>query len=98
MTKITLDSTHNVLLISPSELPEADEFLFWAKLFLHQPNISIIEELEGADRHQTRFSYEHCLYNINFEHYTDSIWIVPEGIESQKQLINLSQYLLTSFQ
>lgn len=98
MTNITLDPIHHVLLITPTEIPEADEFLFWAKLFLYQPDIAIVEELEGADRHQTRFSYENSTFNINFEHYTDSIWIAPEGAGSQEQLINLSKYLLTSFQ
>ncbi|MBQ4849326.1 DUF3630 family protein [Pseudoalteromonas sp. MMG012] len=98
MTQITFDAAYNVLLIHVPEIPEADEYLFWAKLFLHQEALTIIEELEGADRHQTRFSYGSSTFNMNFEHYTDSIWIAPEGTESEEQLVNLSKYLLTSFQ
>lgn len=98
MTQIVLDDTHRVLLVNTPVVPEADEFELWTSIFLNQEKISIIETHQGADRHQTRFDYAGNTFNINFEHYTDSIWIVPEGIESDEQLTNLSEYLLTSFQ
>ncbi|MBD1580722.1 DUF3630 family protein [Pseudoalteromonas sp. S16_S37] len=97
MSKIELDFEHQVLVITPNCLPDADEFELWAKIFLHFPEqIKILEYAQGADRHQLRFCYAEHNFNLNFEHYSESIWVSPEGHDAQAQLDNLKQLFLSN--
>jgi hypothetical protein len=79
MTKFIFDAKHNVILIYPSEFPHAEEFEFWCKLLLSSINSSILEYSAGADRHQVRFRLNNYIFNVNYEHYSDSIWCEAEG-------------------
>ncbi|CAH9049617.1 hypothetical protein PSECIP111951_00369 [Pseudoalteromonas holothuriae] len=97
MSHIELDSEHQVLIITPSCLPAADEFELWGEIFLHNSkHIQMLEFSQGVDRHQWRFSYTQHNFNLNFEHYSDSIWIAPEGADSLSNLINLAQLFLSN--
>lgn len=96
MTKITLNAEFNFLQIIPGCFPDADEFTFWGEIFLSQETISILETSEGADRHQIRFCWKSFNFNLNFEHYSESLWINAEGIEAETQLEQLQKILQSS--
>lgn len=98
MTEFQLDTRHNAIIISPSEMPNDDDFELWAHLFLHAPEITISEFASGADRHQCRFSYAQQNFNLNFEHYSNSIWINGEGVAAEQLLAVLVHYFLTQMQ
>ena len=96
MTKIQFDTDHQILIIT-SELPPCDdEFEVWANIFLHHESLSNCEFELGADRHLMRFKFKNQVFNLNFEHYSDSIWISANGIEAQNLLPQLYQCLATS--
>ncbi|BBN80586.1 hypothetical protein PA25_05710 [Pseudoalteromonas sp. A25] len=99
MSTVKLDLEHQVLIIDPTCFPEADEFELWAKIFLHFPeHIQILEFSQGADRHQLRFNYAQQSFHLNFEHYSDSIWITPLGLDAHAQLENLALLFLSNSQ
>ncbi|ALO43374.1 DUF3630 family protein [Pseudoalteromonas phenolica] len=97
MTQITFNTEFKFLQIAPDFFPEADEFSFWGQIFLNHNTISILETSEGADRHQIRFCWQGQNFNLNFEHYSDSLWISSEGIEAELLLEPLQLFLLSTF-
>ncbi|OHU89036.1 MULTISPECIES: DUF3630 family protein [Pseudoalteromonas] len=97
MSQVEFDPEYQILIITPTCLPEADEFELWSSIFLHHPqHIQIIEFAQGADRHQLRFSYAQQSFNLNFEHYSESIWIAPEGQDAAPFLPKLAQLFLSN--
>ncbi|MFC3033507.1 DUF3630 family protein [Pseudoalteromonas fenneropenaei] len=84
-----LDAQHQILLLSPEIFPHSDEFALWARIFLHHPEIQIVEINLGADRHQARFHFAEEGFNLNFEHYSESLWISPEGQQAAAKLPDL---------
>ncbi|TMO71979.1 DUF3630 domain-containing protein [Pseudoalteromonas sp. S3785] len=93
MTKIEYNHAHKCIVISPVEAPHDEDFELWSTLFLHADEITIIDYAQGADRHQLRFSYQQQTFNLNFEHYSESIWINGEGREAEHLLAALAFYL-----
>ncbi|MGB0859224.1 MAG: DUF3630 family protein [Pseudoalteromonas spongiae] len=81
MTSKALFSDH--ILITPVELPDDEEFELWASIYLHNDAISSLEFEQGADRHLMRFKFKNTSFNLNFEHYSQSIWI---NSDSQQDL------------
>ena len=79
MTKKQLFEDH--ILITPPELPHDDEFELWASIYLHNAAISNCEFEQGADRHLMRFKFENTSFNLNFEHYSQSIWINTDSTQ-----------------
>lgn len=98
MTEFRLDNQNNAIIITPIEMPNDDDFELWAHIFLHMPEITITEFAAGADRHQLRFNYAKHNFNLNFEHYSNSIWINGEGVEANHLLAALTHYLITQIQ
>ncbi|WP_105253822.1 DUF3630 family protein [Pseudoalteromonas sp. T1lg75] len=96
MTTLSLDRDHQVIIINPDVMPEADEFDFWGRIFLHQDEISLGEFSQGADRHMLRFHYCNCPFELHFEHYGDNLWIAASGAESELLLEKLTHYLSAS--
>jgi len=43
-----------------------------------------------------RFIYKTQRFNLNFEHYSESIWITADGIEAETLLPDLYQYLISN--
>lgn len=93
MTKITKLAEQNSLLIIPSEFPDSDDFELWASIFLHHASICNLQFELGADRHMMRFQYKNCAFNLNFEHYSESLWIAAEGLESASLIDDLALVL-----
>lgn len=98
MTDFQLDNQHNAIIVTPSHMPNDDDFELWAHLFLHMPELKIAEFEAGADRHQLRFSYMQQNFNLNFEHYSNSVWINGEGAEAEHLLAALTHYFITNMQ
>ncbi|MFP3425313.1 DUF3630 family protein [Pseudoalteromonas sp. SIMBA_162] len=93
MSKIDYDHTHQCIIITPTEPPHDEDFELWSTLFLHSDDIAISEYSAGADRHQVRFFYSQQTFNLNYEHYSQSIWINGEGPEAEHLLAALAYYL-----
>ena len=98
MTQIEYNHAHKCIVISPVEAPHDEDFELWATLFLHAPAITTADFDAGADRHQLRFHFTDHSFNLNFEHYSESIWINAEGIEASAALPQLHQYLVAQLQ
>ncbi|MBD57409.1 DUF3630 family protein [uncultured Pseudoalteromonas sp.] len=98
MTELTFDAEHAVIIVQASEPPHDEDFELWATLFLHTPAIKIADFDAGADRYQLRFHFTDHSFNLNFEHYSESIWINAEGVEATEILRELYQYLVTQLQ
>ena len=93
MTNINYDHTHHCIIITPVEPPNDEDFELWSTLFLQADDITINEYCTGADRHQVRFSYAQHAFNLNYEHYSQSIWINGEGVDAEHLLAALAFYL-----
>lgn len=93
MTQITLNTEFNFIQIIPEFFPEADEFELWGHIFLSNDTITRLETSLGADRHQIRFGWQGQNFNLNFEHYSESLWISPEGVEADALLTKLQLFL-----
>jgi hypothetical protein len=73
MTEKRLFNDH--ILITPDVMPHDDEFELWATIYLHNNAFSALNFEQGADRHLMRFKFQHTPFNLNFEHYSQSLWI-----------------------
>ena len=93
MTSVTLDSQYEVIIVSSEQLPNDEDFELWAQIFLHHQHINMIEFSAGADRHQWRFQFQNSFLNLNFEHYSNSVWIAPDGLDALELLPSLHQVL-----
>ncbi|NMP02892.1 DUF3630 family protein [Pseudoalteromonas arctica] len=93
MTQIEYDHAHKYILITPVEPPHDEDFELWSTLFLHSDDVTLNEYSAGADRYQVRFTYNQQTFNLNYEHYSQSIWINAEGHEAEHLLAALAFYL-----
>lgn len=96
MTQIQFDIDHQLLLILNDVPPQDDDFELWASIFLHHDAFSKCEFEQGADVHLMRFIYKNQRFNLNFEHYSESIWITADGIEAEALLHELYQYIISN--
>lgn len=96
MTKIQFDIENQLLLILNELPPQDDDFELWASTFLHHDTFSKCEFEQGADIHLMRFTFINQRFNLNFEHYSESIWITADGIEAEALLPELYQYLISN--
>jgi hypothetical protein len=93
MTEIQYDHAHLCIIITAQEPPHDEDFELWGTLFLHADDISINSFSAGADRHQLAFTYQQQNFNLNFEHYSESIWINAQGADAEHLLAALAYYL-----
>jgi hypothetical protein len=56
-------------------MPDWDEFSLFVEQFLLAENATLVDKDYGMDRHQVRFRLAEKQYVMQFEHYTDSIWV-----------------------
>lgn len=98
MTDLIYDAEYEIIVINSRDLPNDEDFELWATLFLHAPAIKIADFDAGADRHQLRFHFTDHSFNLNFEHYSESVWINAEGVEAASVLPKLHQYLAMQLQ
>lgn len=96
MTKFELDTEHALIYITPEVFPDADEFDFWASIFLHSDKVTLGEFEQGADRHMQRFRFADQPFELHFEHYGEQIWVAAVGVDATKKLTSLFQHFNAS--
>jgi hypothetical protein len=89
MTTLHFDEQHAIIWVKPDLFPYQEEFELWATVFLHHDALTWLEMHTGADRCQVRFRFQDESFNLNYDYYSDSIWITPEGIEAEALLLQL---------
>ncbi|MDK1288935.1 DUF3630 family protein [Pseudoalteromonas umbrosa] len=98
MTNIIQLDDENTLQVIPSLFPDSDDFQLWGSIFLAIDKLKTIEFNEGADRHQWRFTYLQQSFSLNFEYYSESIWITPEGAAATQLLPSLLEHFCLNLQ
>lgn len=71
--------TITILEVSPQ--PDWEDFTEFVSEFVEQEQGRIVEQDYGMDRHQIRYDVDNVRYILQYEHYSESIWVEQE-IES----------------
>jgi hypothetical protein len=64
-----------IAIVEVTPLPEWEEFSDFVDYFIANEDAKVIEQDYGMDRHQIRYRKGGHQYILQFEHYTQSIWI-----------------------
>lgn len=87
MHNIQLYRVENTLIIDPQEKPDWDNFIAWGQKLLNHPTLHCTSEYDsGADKHKLNFTFVQQRYSLNYESYSDSVWIEAEEPAAVKQL------------
>lgn len=65
----------DVTKVEVAPVPDWEDFGEFVQVFIKQEGASLIAQDMGMDRHQIRYRKGQHQYILQFEHYTDSIWI-----------------------
>ena len=76
-TEQTLEQ-RTVTLLSVSPQPDWEDFTEFVSEFVDQEHGRIIEQDYGMDRHQIRYDVGNVRYILQYEHYSESIWVEQE--------------------
>lgn len=68
--------TVTLLVVSPQ--PDWEDFTEFVSEFVDQEQGRIIEQDYGMDRHQIRYDVGNVRYILQYEHYSESIWVEQE--------------------
>lgn len=71
-TKIPQD---DIVLLQVSPFPDWQEFEGFVTEFIQQEQGQLVEQDYGMDRHQIRYQIGSSRWVLQFEHYSESIWI-----------------------
>lgn len=66
---------NNVWTLDVTPMPDWQEFDVFCEQFLTAEHGKLIEKDYGMDRHQVRFRVGKHQYILQFEHYSESIWV-----------------------
>ena len=67
-----------VVLLTVSPQPDWEDFTEFVKEFVEQEQGRVVEQDYGMDRHQIRYDVGNVRYILQYEHYSDSIWVEQE--------------------
>lgn len=70
----TKEQTQHVI-VSPA--PDWDDFKAFSEQFIEHQGATVISTDYGMDRHQVDYELEGKRFRLNYEHYTQSVWIEP---------------------
>jgi len=73
--KYQLINDNGIIRVCVDPKPDWDEFEQFVDLFLKNEDVILIAQDLGMDRHQVRYRKEEKQFILQYEHYTDSIWI-----------------------
>lgn len=91
---ICITKSQDNLLLQLASLPQWEEFIPWGKAFLDKLELnSPVDVSEGADRHMLVFTFNRSQFSLNYESYSESIWIAPLDMASVEQLDALESQL-----
>jgi len=65
----------DITFVEVSPHPDWQEFKSFVEQFIAEQQVQLVELDTGMDRHQLRYRLNGHQYVMQFEHYTDSIWI-----------------------
>lgn len=85
----------DTLIIETQEKPDWDNFVAWGQKLLHQQQIHCASEYDsGADKHKLNFTFVQQRYSLNYENYSDSVWIDADEPRAIAQLDALLKTLM----
>lgn len=73
--KYDLVNNGDVVNVNVTPHPDWDEFIQFVEVFVNNEGVNLIAQDLGMDRHQIRYRKGEHQYILQFEHYTNSIWI-----------------------
>ncbi len=68
----------NIALLEVTPFPDWQAFPEFVEEFIAAENAEVVVQDYGMDRYQIRYRKKGKQYILQFEHYTDSIWIEPD--------------------
>jgi hypothetical protein len=81
----------NSLVFNLQPCPDWDSFVPWAQELLQCSNICLPNNVDcGADRHMITFTFLQNRFSLNYENYSNSIWIEtdePSAIDKLDALL-----------
>lgn len=65
----------DIAVVEVTPMPDWEEFTHFVAQFIAAEDAKLVDQDYGMDRHQVRYRIGQHQYILQFEHYTDSIWI-----------------------
>ncbi len=78
----------NIILTCNQSWSQEQIALLIEKFFEQYANCQRIETIEGADRVVVRLQWRQSHFSLNFECYSESIWLEPEDQTAQMNIDN----------
>lgn len=92
--KVKYNPNDQILIILPKTVPDWEEFISFGRSILQSANINEINTEEiGADRHRITFTFEQNRFSLNYENYSNSIWIESDEPSATEYLDKLATHL-----
>ena len=82
----TFQQVDNVITISFQQLWDQDDIAELKSTIFEGQDIRLIEHILGADRENFRLEWQHHIFCLNFDCYTQSCWIEAEQEIAQNLL------------
>jgi hypothetical protein len=74
--KVITKKQHNTINLRPTPYPDWDSFIIWGQNFLQNiQGTQNVTHNSGADLHMISFHFMSLRFSLNYESYSDSIWI-----------------------
>lgn len=81
MYKYTFSDAHSgAITVHVTPFPDWQEFGQFADFLIQNENMTLLEKDIGMDRYQFRVEWQGKRFLLQFEHYTDSIWLESENL------------------
>lgn len=65
----------DIILLTVSPMPDWQDFEQFVSFFLQQEGAVVVAQDYGVDRHQVRYRVGNRQYILQYEHYTESVWV-----------------------
>ena len=72
----------DIVLLDVTPKPDWQDFPEFVKQFIQDENADMVVQDYGMDRHQVHFDLDGQRYILQYEHYTDSVWVELESIDN----------------
>jgi hypothetical protein len=89
-------TSENVIIIWESYWYQDDIEELMSIFFNNLDDVSITENIKGADRSNIRFNYKTGYFVLNFESYSQSCWIEPEDELSRVFLTQIEKRIIAN--
>lgn len=94
MKLMCITKAQDFLQLEVEPFPEWHEFSSWGTQLLSQAGLnSPLDINEGADRHMLIFTFNQVRFSLNYESYSESVWIASEELASDEHLDALKTLL-----